>query len=150
MPAEMITGQMFTNGLVEFYPQWIAEGKLPPLRNLRVVTAYRYEVRFNCLEITTVCQLTHQADYGKLEIIIVPKDWLVESKSLKEYLGAFRDKDMFQEEVVHQVAHDLWQAMLPHSLTVIGHFNNRGGIEESVKVTYPTKGMCEMIEAVAS
>ena len=49
-----------------------------------------YVVRFACPEFTSLCPMTGQPDFGHLVIDYVPGEWLVESKSLKLFLGAFR------------------------------------------------------------
>ena len=47
-----------------------------------------YLVRFAVPEFTSVCPLTGQPDFAHLVIDYVPGDWLVESKSLKMFLGS--------------------------------------------------------------
>ena len=49
-----------------------------------------YVARFTAPEFTSLCPVTGQPDFAHLVIDYVPGDWLVESKSLKLYLGAFR------------------------------------------------------------
>ena len=48
-----------------------------------------YCVRFTAPEFTSLCPMTGQPDFAHLVIDYVPGDWLVESKSLKLYLGSF-------------------------------------------------------------
>ncbi len=50
-----------------------------------------YNVRFTAPEFTTLCPMTGQPDYAHLVIDYVSGDWLVERKSLKFFLGAFRN-----------------------------------------------------------
>ena len=57
-----------------------------------------YAVRFVCPEFTSVCPLTGQPDFAHLVIDYVPGDWLVESKSLKLFLGSFRNHGAFHED----------------------------------------------------
>ncbi len=57
-----------------------------------------YAVRFTCPEFTSLCPVTGQPDFAHLVIDYVPGDWLVESKSLKLYLGAFRNHGAFHED----------------------------------------------------
>ena len=49
-----------------------------------------YVVRFAAPEFTSMCPMTGQPDFAHLVIDYVPDRWLVESKSLKLYLGSFR------------------------------------------------------------
>ena len=57
-----------------------------------------YAVRFVAPEFTSLCPMTGQPDFAHLVIDYVPGDWLVESKSLKLYLGAFRNHGAFHED----------------------------------------------------
>lgn len=50
-----------------------------------------YSVRFTVPEFTSLCPITGQPDFAHLVIDYVPGKWLVESKSLKLYLGSFRN-----------------------------------------------------------
>ena len=49
-----------------------------------------YLVRFSAPEFTSLCPVTGQPDFAHLVIDYVPDKWLVESKSLKLFLGSFR------------------------------------------------------------
>ena len=62
-----------------------------------------YVARFTAPEFTSLCPVTGQPDFAHLVIDYVPGDWLVESKSLKLYLGAFRNHGAFHEDCT--VAH---------------------------------------------
>ena len=66
-----------------------------------------YLVRFTCPEFTTICPITAQPDFAHLVIDYVPRDWLVESKSLKLYLGAFRNEGTFHEGCTVAIARRL-------------------------------------------
>ena len=57
----------------------------------------RYLVRFAAPEFTSLCPITGQPDFAHLVIDYVPRRWLVESKSLKLYLGSFRNHGAFHE-----------------------------------------------------
>ncbi len=51
-----------------------------------------YAVRFStCPEFTTLCPITGQPDFAHIVIDYVPGRALVESKSLKLFLGSFRN-----------------------------------------------------------
>lgn len=54
-------------------------------------------MRFTAPQFTQLCPLTGQPDFAHLVIDYVPGDWLVESTSLKLYLGAFRNHGAFHE-----------------------------------------------------
>ena len=63
-----------------------------------------YLVRFVCPEFTSLCPVTGQPDFAHLVIDYVPQDWLVESKSLKLYLGSFRNHGAFHEACTVYIA----------------------------------------------
>ncbi len=56
-----------------------------------------YLVRFTCPEFTSLCPITGQPDFAHIVIDYIPRDWIVESKSLKLYLTAFRNHGAFHE-----------------------------------------------------
>jgi 7-cyano-7-deazaguanine reductase len=79
-------------------------------------------------EFTAVCPKTGQPDFATIKILYCPDKKLVESKSLKFYLFAFRGMGMFHEFVVNKIARDLFEVMQPHWIEVQGDFMPRGGI----------------------
>ena len=87
-----------------------------------------YVVRFDCPEFTTLCPKTGQPDFGHIYISYIPREKMVESKSLKLYLFSFRNHGDFHEDCVNIILDDLWNLMDPHYLEVEGRFMPRGGI----------------------
>lgn len=79
-------------------------------------------------EFTTVCPITGQPDFATIVIDYQPDRLCVESKSLKLYLGAFRQFPEFHEGAVNRIANDLVNLLHPVSLSVEGRFTPRGGI----------------------
>ncbi|WP_298331973.1 preQ(1) synthase, partial [Asticcacaulis sp.] len=57
-----------------------------------------YVARFTAPEFTSLCPVTGQPDFAHLVIDYVPGEWLVESKSLKLFLTAFRNHGAFHED----------------------------------------------------
>ena len=57
-----------------------------------------YLARFTAPEFTSLCPVTGQPDFAHLVIDYAPGDWLIESKSLKLYLGSFRNHGAFHED----------------------------------------------------
>lgn len=88
----------------------------------------RYMVRFTAPEFTSLCPMTAQPDFAHLVIDYVPGDWLVESKSLKLYLGAFRNHGAFHEDCTVSIARRLHDFLDPHWLRIGGYWYPRGGI----------------------
>ena len=64
-------------------------------------------VRFAAPEFTSLCPVTGQPDFAHLVIDYVPGRWLVESKSLKLYLGSFRNHGAFHEDCTVRIGKDL-------------------------------------------
>lgn len=79
-------------------------------------------------EFTCLCPVTGQPDFGLIEIYYAPSEWCVESKSIKLYMGSYRNVGMFHEAVCHRVCADLCYILAPRWLVVVGRFNPRGGI----------------------
>ena len=87
-----------------------------------------YVVRFECPEFTTLCPKTGQPDFGRIYISYIPRERMVESKSLKLYLFSFRNHGDFHEDCVNIIMKDLCRLMDPRYIEVEGRFMPRGGI----------------------
>ncbi len=87
-----------------------------------------YIVRFDCPEFTTLCPKTGQPDFGHIFISYIPRERMVESKSLKLYLFSFRNHGDFHEDCVNIIMKDLRKLMDPRYIEVEGRFMPRGGI----------------------
>jgi 7-cyano-7-deazaguanine reductase len=88
----------------------------------------RYCVRFTAPEFTSLCPMTGQPDFAHLVIDYIPGDWLVESKSLKLYLTAFRNHGAFHESCTVGIARRLIDELAPEWLRIGGYWYPRGGI----------------------
>jgi 7-cyano-7-deazaguanine reductase len=88
----------------------------------------RFLARFTAPEFTSICPVTGQPDFGILVIDYVPKDWLIESKSLKLYLQSFRNHGAFHEGVTVTIGRRVAALLKPHWLRIGGYFNPRGGM----------------------
>ncbi len=87
-----------------------------------------YLVTFNCPEFTSLCPMTGQPDFAKIIISYIPRERMVESKSLKLYMFSFRNHGDFHEDCVNIILNDLVRLMDPKYLEVVGLFTPRGGI----------------------
>lgn len=87
-----------------------------------------YVVTFLCPEFTSLCPKTGQPDFAKIIIRYIPREDMVESKSLKLYLFSFRNHGDFHEDCVNIIMKDLVRLMNPRYLEVTGIFTPRGGI----------------------
>ena len=87
-----------------------------------------YLVTFTCPEFTSLCPKTGQPDFAKILISYIPRERMVESKSLKLYLFSFRNHGDFHEDCVNIIMKDLIRLMDPKYIEVKGIFTPRGGI----------------------
>jgi 7-cyano-7-deazaguanine reductase len=88
----------------------------------------RYLVRFTCPEFTSLCPVTGQPDFAHLVIDYLPDKLLVESKSLKLYLGSFRNHGAFHEDCTVAIAKRLIAELSPQWLRIGGYWYPRGGM----------------------
>ena len=96
-----------------------------------------YEIVVDVPEFTSVCPKTGLPDFGVLIIRYVPDKRCLELKSLKEYLLAYRNLGIFQENIVNQVLEDVVRYARPVSAEVEGDFRPRGGIATCVIARWP-------------
>lgn len=85
-------------------------------------------VELVCDEFTSLCPVTAQPDFGTVTVRYAPGRWLVETKSLKLYFWHFRDRGVFNEALIAEIADDLLGQLAPEWIEVTGDFNSRGGI----------------------
>ena len=95
-----------------------------------------YLVRFTAPEFTSLCPVTGQPDFAHLVFDYVPDQHLVESKSLKLFLGAFRNHGAFHEDCTLGIAKRIVAAIAPTWLRIAGYWYPRGGMP--IDVFYQT------------
>jgi len=84
--------------------------------------------RFTAPEFTSLCPVTGQPDFARLVIDYAPGEWLVESKSLKLFLGSFRNHGAFHEDCTVMIGRRIVSAVDPSWLRIGGYWYPRGGI----------------------
>ena len=87
-----------------------------------------YLVRFTAPEFTTLCPVTGQPDFAHLVIDYAPGKWIVESKSLKLFLGSFRNHAGFHEACTLTIGKRVAEAIEPKWLRIGGYWYPRGGM----------------------
>ncbi|MGE0422482.1 MAG: preQ(1) synthase [Reyranellaceae bacterium] len=87
-----------------------------------------YLVRFAAPEFTSLCPMTGQPDFAHLVIDYVPRAKLIESKSLKLFLGSFRNHGAFHEDCTVMIGKRLKAALSPRWLRIGGYWYPRGGM----------------------
>src|SRR3954469_21645407 len=95
-------------------------------------TGRPYLVRFAAPEFTALCPVTGQPDFAHLVIDYAPGATIVESKSLKLFLGAFRNHAGFHEDVTIGIGQRLAAEMKPLWLRIGGYLYSRGGLADGV------------------
>ncbi len=87
-----------------------------------------YLVRFVAPEFTSLCPVTGQPDFAHLVLDYSPAQTIVESKSLKLFLGSFRNHGAFHEDVTVGIGQRLAEEMQPVWLRIGGYWYPRGGM----------------------
>lgn len=90
---------------------------------------------FQSDELTALCPFDFGGpDFYTITIRYEPDTDSIESKSLKQYLEAFRDIEITAEELATTIHSEIEDAISPKRLYVRLEQARRGGIEETVEV----------------
>jgi 7-cyano-7-deazaguanine reductase len=98
-----------------------------------------YWIHFETDDFTSLCPVTGQADFARIDIDYVPDRSCIESKSLKFYLASYRNERAFNEAVTNRILDDFVRACSPRHAIVAAQFSARGGIALTVRAEYPDK-----------
>ena len=98
-----------------------------------------YRIHFETDDFTSVCPITGQPDFARIDIDYVPDRLCIESKSLKFYLGSYRNERAFNEAVTNRILDDFVKACAPRQAMVTAQFSARGGIALTVYAEYAEK-----------
>jgi len=79
-------------------------------------------------EFQSLCPLSERHDQGAVAVRYKPKDKILEGKSLRDYLMAWRNKKNWQEYITEEIADLLYKSCEPEWLTVTIEWAARGGI----------------------
>jgi 7-cyano-7-deazaguanine reductase len=111
-----------------------------------------YLARFTAPEFTSLCPVTGQPDFARLVIDYAPDQWLIESKSLKLYLGAFRNHGAFHEDCTLAIGKKMVEVAQPTWLRIGGYWYPRGGIPIDVfwQTGAPPEGLWLPAQGVAA
>lgn len=123
---EQLTGVTLLGDTGVKYPTEYCPGILETFVNKH--PGREYLVTFTCPEFTSLCPKTGQPDFAKIIINYIPRERMVESKSLKLYLFSFRNHGDFHEDCINIILNDLVSLMDPKYIEVKGIFTPRGGI----------------------
>ena len=96
-----------------------------------------YNVNISFPEFSCLCPRTGLPDFATIIIDYTPNLLLVELKSLKLYFLNFRNKGIFHEHATNMILDDFKKACNPKKITVRAIFGTRGGIDTTVKSSWP-------------
>ncbi len=113
-------------GQMSSLPASPAEAMLDYVPNPRAGELYL--TRFVAPEFTSLCPVTGQPDFAHIVIDYAPDKSIVESKSLKLFLGSFRNHAAFHEDCTVGIGRRLFDEMQPKWLRIGGYWYPRGGI----------------------
>ena len=91
-----------------------------------------YLITMEIPEFTCLCPLTGQPDFAEFVINYVPDKLCVELKSVKLYMGSFRDVGAFHVDNTNNVLKDISDLIRPRYISVIGYWKVRGGIVTTI------------------
>ena len=87
-----------------------------------------YHIHMEIPEFTCLCPVTGQPDFAHFVIDYCPAKSLVESKSLKLFLGSFRNHAAFHEFTTVMIGKRIVSAIKPKYLRIAGYWYPRGGM----------------------
>ena len=99
-----------------------------------------YTIRVRIPEFTCLCPKTGQPDFATLFLDYVPDSRCIELKSLKIYIGSYRDQGAFHEAVTNKILDDLSAACSPRYMRVSAEFNVRGGLYTTIVAEHRAAG----------
>lgn len=99
-----------------------------------------YTIRITMPEFTCLCPLTGQPDFAEFQLEYIPDQLCVELKSLKLYMGSFRDTAAFHEAITNQILTNLVALTKPRFMRLSADWNVRGGIYTTVIVEHRQAG----------
>jgi 7-cyano-7-deazaguanine reductase len=118
-------------------PSSPAEARLETFPN--PASERNYRIHFETDDFTSVCPVTGQPDFARIDIDYVPNRLCVESKSLKFYLASYRNERAFNEAVTNRILDDFVKACAPREAIVTAQFSARGGIALTVRAEHQAK-----------
>lgn len=117
------------------YSDFIGRGDVPALELLPVKVP-GMKATYEFTEYTSMCAKMKQPDFGSIAVTIIPNDSTIEMRSLRNYFIAFREIDIFQEELCANALIDIVKACSPRFCQVRGFFTPRGAMTTEAVFTY--------------
>lgn len=99
-----------------------------------------YLIKMDIPEFTCICPLTSQPDFAEFYLEYVPDKLCVELKSLKLYMGSYREIGAFHEDVTNKIFNHLFTLTRPRYMFINAHWKVRGGITTHVEIRKTKNG----------
>jgi 7-cyano-7-deazaguanine reductase len=127
-------------------------GLVPDIRSPETVRAgvletfpYEYPgspavVEIDTDEFTAVCPWSGLPDFGRLLVRYLPKERVLELRSLKYYLLSYRSVGIYQEHAANRILRDLVSVCAPVWMELELDYRTRGGIHTTVRTRWPEAG----------
>ncbi len=126
-------------------PAFALEIRTPETVRADLLETFPYEyvgtpatVEISTEEFTAVCPWSGLPDFGTLTVRYVPRERVLELRSVKYYLLSYRSVGIFQEHAANRILRDLVRACGPEWLELELDYRIRGGIHTAVRVRWPT------------
>jgi 7-cyano-7-deazaguanine reductase len=105
---------------------------------------YKYPQRKINVELTTeeftcLCPFSDLPDFARLTVNYIPRKKLIELKSFKYYLCAYRNVKTYNEHAANKILEDLVKSVNPYEMTVIMEFTVRGGTKNKITANYRSR-----------
>lgn len=111
-----------------------------------LLETFRYEypgspatVEISTEEFTAVCPWSGLPDFGTLTVRYLPRERVLELRSLKYYLMSYRTVGIYQEHAANRILEDLVRVCAPEWMDVELDYHVRGGIHTLVRIRWPAQ-----------
>ncbi|GCF06950.1 preQ(1) synthase [Dictyobacter arantiisoli] len=95
-----------------------------------------YVTHFEIPEFTCLCPRSGFPDFATIIVDYVPDASVVELKSLKLYINAYRNRQISHEASANAILDDLVTLLSPRWMRVVGDFTVRGNIKTVITTEY--------------
>ncbi len=91
-------------------------------------------------EFTAVCPWSGLPDFGTVTVRYLPRERILELRSLKYYLLTYRNVGIYQEHAANRILSDLVRACSPDWMELELDYRVRGGVHTVVRARWPGAG----------
>ena len=99
-----------------------------------------YLIEIQSPEFTCLCPRSGYPDFATIKVRYIPDNTIVELRSLKLYLNAYRDRPVSHEGATNQILSDLVTLLEPRWLAVTADFQPRGNVHTVISVWHAQSG----------